>query len=118
MHIGVKRVYEAPETRDGTRILVDRIWPRGLSKDRAHVDVWLKAVAPSSGLRKWFAHDPRKWAGFCERYFAELDSNTAVVEELLGHVRRGPVTLLYSARNAECNNALALRQYLDAGRRR
>ena len=82
MTIQLKRVYEAPSKSDGTRILVDRLWPRGLTKERAHVDLWLKEVAPSTELRKWFAHDPAKWSEFKKRYHAELDANPAAIAEL------------------------------------
>lgn len=109
--IFIKRIYENPSREDGFRILVDRLWPRGLSKEKARVDLWLKDVAPSDDLRKWFSHDVQKWAEFKKRYFAELDEKL----EDIAKVREGEgekVTLLYGARDEEHNNAAALREYL------
>jgi len=107
-----KRVYEPASADDGQRILVDRIWPRGLSKKDAAVDEWLKDVAPSTGLRKWFGHDPARWAEFCRRYRAELDASPTAVAELRGLLSRGKVTLVYGARDSEHNQAVALASYL------
>lgn len=112
--IKLKRAYEPPAAGDGVRILVDRLWPRGVSKDAAAIDLWLKEIAPSTKLRKWFGHDPRKWPRFRERYFAELDANTTAVEELRKAIRRGPVTLVYSAKDEEHNDAVVLREYLGS----
>lgn len=112
--IQVKRVYEKPAKSDGARFLVDRLWPRGLKKGALQLDGWAKEVAPSDGLRRWFGHDPKKWQEFRRRYFAELDSERAVWEPILRAARRGDVTLLYSARETERNNAVALRDYLTA----
>ncbi len=112
--IKLKRAYEPPAAGDGVRILVDRLWPRGVSKDAAAIDLWLKEIAPSTKLRKWFGHDPRKWPRFRERYFAELDANLAAVEELRKAIRRGPVTLVYSAKDEEHNDAVVLREYLGS----
>ena len=109
----LKRVYEPASAEDGFRILTDRLWPRGVSKDRARVDVWLKDVAPSTELRKWFAHDPAKWSEFKKRYFAELADNPAVEElvKLLHEHRKA--TLLFGSRDEEHNQAVALKEYLS-----
>lgn len=113
MVIQVKRVYDPPERSDGKRILVDRLWPRGLSKDKARVDLWMKEVAPSKGLRTWYGHDPGKWNDFRERYFVELDANPLAVQELLDHAQAGQVTFVFSAREHTLNNAEALKEYID-----
>jgi uncharacterized protein YeaO (DUF488 family) len=113
MTIQLKRVYEAASKSDGTRILVDRLWPRGLTKERAHVDLWLKEVAPSTELRKWFAHDPAKWSEFKTRYKAELKHNTAQLALLKQAVARGPATLLYGAKDTEHNEAIVLQDLLN-----
>lgn len=109
-----KRVYEAPSPDDGLRILVDRIWPRGLRKADAALDHWIKDVAPSTELRKWFGHKPERWAEFRKRYFHELDGNPLAVAELKKLLHGNAVTLLYAAHDTEHNNANALRDYLDA----
>ena len=114
LKIRVKRVYEPASKADGFRVLVDRVWPRGMTKPRARVDVWLKSVAPSTELRKWFGHDPRKWAGFKKRYFAELDEGSEGYGELLERAGAGVVTLVYSARDERHNQAVALQEYLSA----
>lgn len=112
--VAIKRVYDQPELGDGTRILVDRLWPRGLSKERAKVDIWLKEVAPSNELRKWFGHDPEKFAEFRRRYEAELESESG--QEALARMRdlarQGPVTLVFAAHDNEHNNAVVLRDLL------
>ena len=113
MTIQLKRVYQAPSKSDGTRILVDRLWPRGLSKEKAHVDLWLKEVAPSTELRKWFGHDAGKWPEFKARYKAELKHNAAQLALLKRAVVRGPATLLYGAKDTEHNEAVVLQQLLD-----
>jgi uncharacterized protein YeaO (DUF488 family) len=107
-----KRIYKPRSEADGFRVLVDRLWPRGLSKAKAAVDLWLRDVAPSSALRTWFNHDPDRWAEFRRRYAAELDRAPALVDQLLAQVRQGRVTLLYSAQHETCNNAVALNEYL------
>lgn len=112
--VGLKRAYDAPAPGDGMRILVDRLWPRGVSKASARIDLWLKEIAPSTELRKWFGHDPAKWPGFRGRYFRELDENREAVERLLALARRGKVTLVYGAKDRERNDAVALREYLAA----
>jgi uncharacterized protein YeaO (DUF488 family) len=111
--IQLKRVYEAPSKSDGTRILVDRLWPRGLTKEKAHVDLWLKEVAPSNDLRKWFAHDPDKWREFRARYMAELKRNPTQFALLKQAVVRGPATLLYAAKDTEHNEAVVLQELLS-----
>jgi uncharacterized protein YeaO (DUF488 family) len=110
--IKLKRVYEEPSTDDGERILVERLWPRGLSKEKAAVDLWLKDVAPSADLRQWFNHDPAKWQEFRRRYRRELEHNKAAVDLLRKKGRAGTVTLVYAARDEEHNGALALHQFL------
>ncbi len=112
--IRTKRVYETPEATDGRRILVDRVWPRGMTKKRLRADVWLKGVAPSTELRNWFKHDPSRWKGFKERYFSELDRNPEGVATLIAAVKKGLATLLYSAKDTKCNQAVALKEYLSA----
>ncbi len=109
----IKRVYDPPGKSDGVRILVDRMWPRGLSKERAAVDLWLRDLAPSGELRKWFGHDPERWAQFRQRYRRELGEHEENLKEIRAHTRQGDVTLLYAARDTEHNNAAALREYLS-----
>jgi len=113
MKIQLKRAYEMASDDDGERILVDRLWPRGLSKEKAGIDLWLKEVAPSTELRKWFRHDPEKWKGFQSRYRAELRHNKAAVEVLREHAKNGPITLIYAARDQEHNEAVVLKELLD-----
>ncbi|TPI37027.1 DUF488 domain-containing protein [Mesorhizobium sp. B3-1-6] len=110
--IAVKRVYEPPAKADGQRVLVDRIWPRGVSKKDAELTLWLKEIAPSDALRKWFGHEPERWAEFQKRYRAELDANGDAVAELRALLGRGKVTLLYGAHDEAHNNAMALAGYL------
>jgi uncharacterized protein YeaO (DUF488 family) len=110
--VQVKRVYEPPSGEDGVRVLVDRLWPRGLSKPGAAVDLWLKDLAPSVRLRRWFNHDPSRWTEFKQRYAEELDAKKTAVAALVGAARRGRVTLLFGARDPEHNNAVALHSYL------
>jgi uncharacterized protein YeaO (DUF488 family) len=110
----IKRVYEPADKADGTRVLVDRIWPRGMTKERAAVDLWLKAIAPSPALRKWFGHDPKRWSEFQSRYRAELERNTAAVGQLLDLATKGKVTLLYAAHDAAHNHAVVLIEYMNA----
>jgi uncharacterized protein YeaO (DUF488 family) len=112
MKIKVKRVYETPSAEDGRRLLVDRLWPRGLSKDKARVDEWLKDLAPSDGLRKWFGHDPDKWEEFQKRYFAELDEIPDGRKRIHPEGQDGNITLLFAAKDLEHNNAVALKTYL------
>jgi uncharacterized protein YeaO (DUF488 family) len=112
--ITIKRVYDAPEAGDGRRILVDRLWPRGLTKEKAKIDYWAKDVSPSNELRKWYGHEPGKWEEFKKRYFAEMDRNKAAVDELIGQMGKGPVTFVYSSTERVINNAEALKNYLEA----
>jgi uncharacterized protein YeaO (DUF488 family) len=113
----VKRIYEAPEKADGFRVLVDRLWPRGISKERAHLDLWLKDVAPSDALRKWFGHDPKRWAEFAAKYRKELRGKKEMVRQLKQHEgEHGTVTLLYSAHDEQHNQAVALSQVLKGSR--
>lgn len=113
MNINIKRVYESPDKKDGTRILVDRLWPRGLTKEKAKVDLWLKDIAPSAKLRKWFGHDPEKWMEFKKRYRAELNENAASVSQLKEQIKKGTVTLVYGAKDEEHNDAFFLKEYLS-----
>lgn len=112
MEIRAKRVYEPADPADGLRVLVDRVWPRGMTRERVAADRWAKELAPSTALRKWSGHDRSKWEEFKERYFAELDRRPEAVEELLERAGDGRLTLLFSARDTECNQAVALREYL------
>jgi uncharacterized protein YeaO (DUF488 family) len=113
MMIQLKRVYEKPSRKDGVRILVDRLWPRGLSKERAAVKLWLKDVAPSTELRKWFDHDPAKWTEFQRRYRKELDEKKEALDLLRDKSRDKTVTLLYGARDEEHNEAVVLKMVLE-----
>ena len=112
MAIRLKRVYDPPSPSDGVRVLVDRLWPRGLKKEDAALDRWERDVAPSNELRKEFGHDHSRWDEFRARYFAELDANPEPVQRLVGEARKGTVTLLFAARDTEKNNAVALAEYL------
>jgi uncharacterized protein YeaO (DUF488 family) len=115
----LKRAYDPVSRSDGTRLLVERLWPRGLSKATLHLDGWIKEVGPSTELRQWFSHDPAKWAQFRTRYFRELDSHPASWRPILSAARGRTVTLVYSSRDEAHNNAVALQEYLRAkGRRR
>ena len=114
----LKRAYEKTAPTDGLRILVERLWPRGLTKAGAAIDLWLKDIAPSAALRKWFAHDPAKWKHFQQRYFKELREHPQAVDQLQDKVKRGRVTLIYAARDEQHNGALALKAYLQRGRRK
>lgn len=111
--IRVKRVYDPPAKEDGLRVLVDRLWPRGLSRERAQVNLWLRDIAPNSELRKPFCHDPEKWPEFKRRYFAELASKTDLLATIAEEVREGVVTILYGAKDREHNNAVALKEYIE-----
>ncbi|MGP8199807.1 MAG: DUF488 domain-containing protein [Limisphaerales bacterium] len=111
--IRTKRVYEPAEKSDGKRFLVERLWPRGMKKERLHMDGWLKEAAPSDALRRWFGHDPAKWVDFQQRYRAELEQEPGVWQPLLEAAKSGYVTLLFSARDLNHNNAVALKTYLE-----
>lgn len=111
MRLKIKRVYEEPEIDDGLRILVDRLWPRGMTKEKAHIDIWLKDIGPTTGLRKWFGHEPDKWNEFRERYIQELNNNdqlTLLKEQL----DKGMVTLVYGARDEKHNEAVVIKEFL------
>lgn len=118
MTLRIKRIYDDPSAEDGVRILVDRLWPRGISKEQAKIDRWMKEIAPSDELRKKFHRDPSRWPEFKKLYFEELDANAEAVKELRRHSREGPVTLLYAAKDPERNNAVALREYLTTAKKR
>ena len=113
MNIKIKRVYEAPDKKDGVRILVDRLWPRGLTKEKAGVDIWLKDIAPSTGLRKWFGHEPARWKEFKQRYHRELKENKEALSQLREQLKKGNVTLVYGAKDEKHNDAVALKELLD-----
>lgn len=110
--IRLRRAYDAPGRADGLRVLVDRVWPRGVSRGELRLDAWLKDLAPSTELRRWFGHDPAKWETFKERYFRELDALPDAVSRLLALCRQGTVTLVFGARDQDHNNAVALREYV------
>jgi uncharacterized protein YeaO (DUF488 family) len=111
--IRIKRVYDLPESADGFRVLVDRVWPRGVSKEKAAIDLWMKEIGPSTELRKWFGHDPSRWEEFRDRYWAELQERQALVEELRGYASKGPLTLVYSAKDQERNQAVVIREVVE-----
>jgi uncharacterized protein YeaO (DUF488 family) len=111
--IKVERIYNNPKGNKTFRILVDRLWPRGLSKEEVKVDLWQKDIAPSNILRKWFSHDERKWDEFKTRYFKELEKNSKSVNMILDKVKEEPITLLYGAKEGQFNNAMALKEYLE-----
>lgn len=113
MTLFLKRVYEPPKKEDGFRVLVDRLWPRGLKKEEAAVDLWLKEIAPSNELRRWFGHDPAKWKEFRRRYRAELGEKKDEIETLRGHARKGRVTLLYGAKDEAHNQAVVLKELFE-----
>jgi uncharacterized protein YeaO (DUF488 family) len=106
----IKRVYELPDSHDGQRILVDRLWPRGLSKEKAGIDLWLKDIAPSTELRKWFDHDPSRWEAFKERYLAELQDNSEQIRLLKQALEKGVVTLVYAAKDEAHNQAVVIQE--------
>jgi uncharacterized protein YeaO (DUF488 family) len=110
--IRIKRIYDPPSPEDGRRVLVDRLWPRGMSREKACIDEWLKEIAPSDGLRKWFGHDPARWGEFRQRYLEELQGQRDILERLRAEAKMGTVSLLYAAKNAEQNNAVVLRELL------
>jgi uncharacterized protein YeaO (DUF488 family) len=109
----LKRAYDPPSAEDGYRVLVDRLWPRGLKRDGACIDLWLKDIAPSDELRRWFGHDPARWTKFQARYRKELAAHEPLWRELLARSNKGHVTLLYAAKDAQCNNAVALKTFLE-----
>lgn len=116
--IQLKRVYEPADAADGARFLVERLWPRGIRKESLQFDAWIKDAAPSTELRQWFSHDPAKWTEFQRRYFAELDAKPEALAPIRAAARKGTVTLLFSSHDEEHNNAVALKTYLSAHRRK
>lgn len=112
--IQLKRAYDPPEEKDGARFLVDRLWPRGIKKEDLHLSGWLKEIAPSNALRKWFGHDPDQWEEFQRRYLSELEGKTEALQTLQQALRKGPVTLVYAAKDTERNNAVVLKEFLAA----
>ena len=113
MTIKLKRIYEEPETSDGIRILVERLWPRGLSKEKAKVDIWLKDAAPSTELRKWFSHDPEKWEEFKQRYYNELLQKERLLKDTVKVKLKEKSTFVYASKEEEFNNAVALKEYVE-----
>jgi uncharacterized protein YeaO (DUF488 family) len=114
--IKLKRAYEKPSTTDGERILVERLWPRGVTKQAAQVDLWLKEIAPSAALRKWFAHDTEKWAEFCKRYRSELKEKTDLIDLIKKKAKVATVTFVFAARDTEHNSALLLKEFIEKSR--
>lgn len=113
MTIDTARIYDKPRGRRGCRVLVDRLWPRGLRKEDVKVDLWLKDIAPSNALRRWFGHEPARWGQFKQRYFKELDKRPDLVRQLLSATRNKAIVLLYGARDTQHNQAVALKEYLE-----
>jgi len=111
--IRLKRAYASIEEDDGKRILIDRVWPRGVTREKLALDGWLKGIAPSDALRKWFGHDPQRWLEFRRRYFDELESRPDDIAALRNMLKDGPVTLVYGARDTEHNNAVALKEFIE-----
>ncbi len=111
----IKRVYEERSDTDGRRILVDRLWPRGISKERAGIDLWMKDIAPSDGLRRWFGHDPSRWEEFKTRYLGELEEKQDLLADLRKMDREGTVTLIYAAKDMDHNNAVVLKEVIETG---
>ena len=111
-NIKLKRAYDPPEPTDGVRILVDRLWPRGVKKEDAAIDEWMKDIAPSTDLRKWFGHDPERWEEFCERYAKEVSRHAEQLKQLRERAHKGPITLVYSAHDEAHNDAVALRNFI------
>jgi len=115
MTIALKRIYDKAKAADGKRILIDRLWPRGIKKEEARVDEWIREVAPSDELRKWFSHDPAKWSEFKKKYWSELEKKQEIVSKLAKECKNKRVTLLYSSKESRYNNAVALKEYLEKG---
>jgi uncharacterized protein YeaO (DUF488 family) len=118
IRVKLKRVYDPPDRTDGTRFLVERLWPRGISKERAELDGWLKEAAPSDVLRRWYGHDTAKWNEFRRRYFAELAGKPGVLDPIIETVRKGTVTLVFAAKDPRLSNARALKEYLEESTKR
>ena len=113
MNIQLKRIYEPYSKEDGYRILVDRLWPRGFTKEKAALDLWLKEIAPSTELRKWFGHDPEKWKEFQKKYRLELKQNKEALDRLMDYIKKGKVTLLYGAKDEEHNEAQVIKDFIS-----
>jgi uncharacterized protein YeaO (DUF488 family) len=113
MAIQLKRAYDKPQKTDGRRVLIDRVWPRGVRKEDLKLDEWLKDLAPSTELRKWFGHDPEKWEEFRKRYFHELDAHPDTIRQLRAKMREGPLTIVFGSKEERFNNAVALKEYLE-----
>jgi uncharacterized protein YeaO (DUF488 family) len=113
MPIFIKRIYDPPDEKDGYRVLVDRLWPRGIKKEHARIEEWIKAIAPSNELRKWYSHDPEKWPEFKRRYFKELEDCSQEVEQLAKRASQATVTLLFFSKETRLNNAVALKEYIE-----
>ena len=113
MRIKLKRIYEQPTPQDGLRVLVERLWPRGISKDQAQINLWLKEAAPSTSLRKWFSHDSEKWKEFKVRYFVELSQNKSLLEEILNRAKKEQVTFVFASKEERYNNAVALKEFIE-----
>jgi len=116
MAIQVKRAYDKPQKSDGFRVLIDRIWPRGIRKEELKLDEWLKTLAPSTELRQWFGHDPQKWDEFRTRYFQELDAHPDEIQKLRAKAREGPLTIVFGSKEERFNNATALKEHLESRR--
>jgi uncharacterized protein YeaO (DUF488 family) len=116
MMIRLKRAYDPPKRSDGFRVLVDRLWPRGISKSSGRIDLWLKEIAPSGQLRNWFSHDPDRWNTFRKKYFRELQKNPEPIQRLRKLSRERTVTLVFGAKDERHNNAVALKEYLESGK--
>ena len=112
--IKTRRVYDEPGKGEGFKILIDRLWPRGLNKEKVEMDLWPKEIAPSDALRKWFAHEPKKWIEFKRRYFRELGEKSELIDQIVEKTRKGDVTFLYGAKEERFNNAVALKEYIEA----
>jgi uncharacterized protein YeaO (DUF488 family) len=112
--IDLKRIYEAPSAADGYRVLVDRVWPRGMTKEKADIDLWAKDVAPSTDLRKWFGHDPARWNEFQKKYREELEGNKPALKDLIAKAKGGQLTLLYGARDEKHNQAVVLHEFMQS----
>lgn len=111
--ISIKRIYETPSAKDGLRILIDRLWPRGVTKERAHIDYWYKEITPSNDLRKWFGHKPERFREFAKAYQEELTHQTELLTKIKGFSKKQPVTLLYAAKDPKINHAIILKEVLD-----
>jgi uncharacterized protein YeaO (DUF488 family) len=114
-NLRIKRIYELPEPGDGFRILVDRVWPRGVTKEKAAIDLWMREIAPSAELRKWFGHAPERWAEFRKRYQKELEGKVDRIAELRRQAAKGPLTFVYSARDEERNQAVVIKEMMEKG---